>query len=155
MKTLKLRTGHCASIIEAKSPSDSRKELFISLLWPGLYCHVFLYSWTWNYIDSFPLAWTLHLISLLWLLRLKCILPLLLFFVPSLLHPHLRPPCAATTLSSSLLSSPKPQACTRAADKDTNTNWQPPGQARMIETVSVAGGRNSSKRTNTVLLLPT
>lgn len=117
--------------------------LFISRLWPELYCSIFLYSSTVNYIHFLPLAWTLHLSSVY-----SCSAS----SSPPLLCPVSPPRPAPSSFS---LSPPKPHACTRAADKDTNTNWQPLGQARMIETVSVAGGRNSSKRTNTVLLLPT
>lgn len=126
--------------------------LFISLLWPGLYYSTFLFFWTCNYICSSPVAWTLHLIFVYGFIGCNpsSFPPLLCLSSVSLsipLHRH-----NAVLLS---LFWPKPQACTRDADKDTNTNWQPLGQARMIETVSVAGRRNSRKRTNTVLLLPT
>lgn len=123
---------------------------------PELFCGIFQYFWNLNYIHFLPLAWTLHLCTVYdfwgWNTSSSSSPPPLC--PVSLPHPSPSPLCRhnAVLLSFSL---PRPQACTRAADKDTNTNWQPLGQARMIETVSVAGRRNSRKRTNTVLLLPT
>lgn len=65
--------------------------LFISLLW--LYCSIFLYFWTLNYTVFFPLARTLHLVSVYGFFGWNASSsPPLLSFVLSLLHP--RPPAA-------------------------------------------------------------
>lgn len=158
---MKLCTSYVASIMEFVNlfffldmKGGRKREFCLSHCCGQASIVVYFYTFELEIIQTPLCLCELFTSSLFMASQAEIHLPLLLSFVPPVC-PALPSPCAAASLSLSVFPRQKPQGCTRAADKDTNTNWQPLGQARMVETVSVAGGRNSRKRTNTVLLLPT